>query len=253
MRILSRLLRYSGVAFLILITLSFIIFFTASNLRIKEITEKGIEHSLGIKVSIDKIDFSPLLAHIELDGVTIYNPAGFVEGELAYIKSLHFMFDPLEIIIQKKPNIYLLALDLERLNVIKSKEGKVNIKEILPIKEESAPKEAGAPFYFDVVVLNIGEVRYIDYTGSVKKEHKYHIGIKDAAFVGLEDEKEIVKIVVYKAIENTDIGKLINLAIIPVVSQIGDTVDAAWGTAKTGMKGTWEIANLPLKLLFGKH
>jgi len=56
-----------------------------------------------------------------------------------------------------------------------------------------------------------------------------------------------------KVIENTDIGKLINLKIIPVVSQIGDTFNSAWGTAKTGAKVAWSIAILPFNLLFSKN
>jgi hypothetical protein len=239
------------VTFLILIVLLTILFFIVKHLRIKEIVENEIEHYLGINVTINKIDFSPLLAHIEASGITVHNPRGFPEDELAYINSIHFMFDPIEILFQKKPDIYLFTLNLERLNIIKNKEGKVNLKEIIPIKE-GVSREAKTSFYFDVVVLNIGKVKYLDYTGPTKKVHNYHIGIKDATFVGLKDGNEIIKMVVYKAIENTDIGKLINLTIVPVVSQIRNTVDAAWDTARSGAKGAWEIANLPFKLLLGK-
>ena len=98
------------------------------------------------------------------------------------------------------------------------------------------------PFYFDVVVLSIGEVKYVDYTQAGKKEQKYLVGLKNAAFVNLQDGAQVVKIVVAKAIENTDIGKLINLKIIPVVSQIKDTFGSAWGKAI-----------LPFNLIFNKN
>lgn len=251
MRVLKRLLITLGIFFLVLQILLFSVFLFVKHLRIKEIVERQIEHDLGINVTIDKIEFSPLLVHIGVSGITIHNPEGFSEGELAYINSIHFVIDPLETIIRRKPNIYLFTLNLERLNIIKNKEGKVNIKEIVPVTEGKPSKETETHFYFAVLVLSIGEVKYIDYTGPYKVEHKYPIKLKNAAFAGLKDEKEVIKVIVYKAIENTDIGKLINLTIVPVVTQLRDTMDSAWGAAKTGAKSAWGIVTLPFKLLSG--
>ncbi len=252
MKILKRFFIFLGTIFLILFLLSITLFFIIKNLRTKEIVENEIERTLGVNITINKLEFSPLLAHIVASGITVHNPSGFVEDELAYINSVHLVFDPIEILTRKKPNIYLFALDLERLNIIKNKEGKVNIKEIIPIQEENASKEAETPFYFDIVVLSIGEVRFKDYAKGGNKEQKYIIGLKDATFVGLKDENEVIKMVVYKALENTDIGKFINLTISPFISGIGNTMGAAWGTAKSGAKGIWQIATLPFNLLVGK-
>jgi len=59
--------------------------------------------------------------------------------------------------------------------------------------------------------------------------------------------------IVYKAIQNTDIGKMINLTVVPVFSAISSTIDSAWNTAKVGSKGVWEIGTLPFKLILGKQ
>lgn len=253
MRVFRAVFIFLGVAFLTLLILLAATFVVVKHLRIKEIVEARIERNLGINVSIKRIEFSPLLAHIEVSGITVHNPEGFLDSELAYIESMHFTFDPIEILIQRKPNIYLFTLDLKRLNIIKNKEGKINIKEIIPVKEGNAAEDKKNPLYFNVLVLSVDEVSYIDYTGKTKNVHKYLIGIKDATFVGLKDGNEVVRMIVYKALQNTDVGKLINLTIVPVVSRIGDTFDSAWGTAKTGAKSAWEIANLPFKLLFGRY
>lgn len=250
MKILKNIIGLLGMVFLILLTLFFVSFSIIKHLKIKEIVEREIEQSLGIDVTLGSIEFSPLLAHIGIKGVTIHNPSGFPEEELAYLKSIHFVLDPLEVLTSKKPNIYVFALQLERLNIVKNRQGKVNIKEIIPIKEGDA-KDAEAPFYFDMLVLSIGDVTYTDHSSGSAKVHKYHIGIKNATFIGLKDEHELVKMVVYKAIENTEIGKMINLTILPVVSQIKDTMDAAWGATRSGAKSAWGIATLPLKLLLG--
>ena len=253
MKILRKIIFILGIATLAVVILLSVIFFAVKHLKIKEIVENEIERTLGIDISIQEIEFSPSLAHVGLKGIVVHNPPGFPEDELAYIESLHLVFDPIEMLTRKKPNIYLLALDLKRLNILKNKDGKINIKELIPVKEGNFSKEPRSPFYFDIMVLSIGTVRYSDYSGGDKKEHKYTIGLKDATFIGLPDENAVVKMIVYKALENTDIGRLVNLTVVPVISSIGDTVDAAWGTAKIGAKGIWEIGILPLKLLSGKY
>ncbi|MDD5155992.1 MAG: hypothetical protein PHF11_05895 [Candidatus Omnitrophica bacterium] len=248
---LKRLIASLGIIFLILLVLFFSLFWFIKHLRIKEIVEREIEHSLGINVTIEKLEFSPLLAHIGAYGITVHNPPGFNGGELAYISALHAMFDPVEMLTRKKPNIYLFTVDLNRLNIIKNKDGRVNIKEIIPIKEDG-PGEEQAGFYFDVLVLSVGRVSYAEYAGQAKKVYEYPIGLKNAAFIGLKDENEVVKEVIYRAIQNTSIGRLINLSVVPVVSQLNNTLNSAWDTAKSGAKGAMEIATLPFTLLFGK-
>jgi hypothetical protein len=253
MKIIKKLIFTFGIVFLILVILLTVSFVILKHLKIKEIVEGQIEQSLGVNVSIERIEFSPLLAHVWVSGITIYNPSGFEEVELAYIDAIHFVIDPLEIIIGKKPNIYLLGLDLKRINIIKNKEGRVNIEAINLLENKNAAFLDKTPFYFDLLVLSVGTVRFADYSGPSKKEHIYPIGIKNATFVNLQNEQDVVRLLVSKAIENTDIGKLINLKIIPVVSQIGDTFNSAWGTAKTGAKSVRAIITLPFNLFFGKN
>jgi uncharacterized protein involved in outer membrane biogenesis len=253
MKIFKRIIIGLGVIFLAVILLLATSFVIVKRLKIKEIVENQIAQSLGINVSIEKIEFSPLLAHISARGVTVMNPEGFVQTELAYIEMIHLLIDPIEVLVSKKPNIYVLTLDLKRLNIIKNKEGKVNIEELIPIKDKNAVLEDKTPFYFDMLVLSVDRVRLADYSGLKIKEHIYPIGIKDATFIMLKNEQEVVRLIVSKAIENTDVGKVINLKIIPVVSQIGDTFNSAWGTAKTGAKSVWGIVALPFNLVFGKN
>jgi len=253
MKIFKKLILTFGVIFIILVILLVSSFVVIKHLKIREIVESQIEQSLGINISIEKIEFSPLLAHVWASGITIHNPRDFSEDELAYIDVIHFVFDPLDILISKKPNIYLLGLDLKRLNIIKNIDGKVNIEEINPLKDKDAAFKDKTPFYFDLLVLSVGSVRYVDYSGLKKKEHLYPINLKNATFINLKDEQDVVRMVVSKAIENTDIGKIINLKIIPVVSQINETFSSALGTAKTGAKSIRGIVKLPFDLLFGKN
>lgn len=253
MKIIKRLLLILGVIFLTVVILVVSTFVVIKRLKIKEIVERQIEQSLGIDVSIEKIEFSPLLAHLSAKGITVKNPAGFVEPDLAYIEAIHLLLDPIEILVSKKPNIYVLGVNLKQLNIIKNKDGKVNLQEIVPLKNENVVLKDKIPFYFDLLVLSVGQIKFVDYSGPKAKEHLYQIGIKNATFIMLKDEQDVVRLIVSKAIENTDIGKIINLKIIPVVSQVGDTFSSAWGTAKIGVKSAWGIAVLPFNLIFSKN
>lgn len=251
MRIFKNFILFFGVVFLAVIVFLVATFAAVKHLKIKDIVEHQIEESLGIKVTINRVEFSPLLAHIALEGITVHNPVRFVEKEMAFINAIHLLIDPLELVVSKKPMIYVLAVDLERLNIIKNKDGCVNIKEIFPIKDDMATNEGDAPIRFGELVLSVGEVNYIDHASA--KVQKFKIGMKNQTFIDLKDENDVIRLIVYKAIENTDVGKLINLTIMPVFSQVSNTVGAFWGAAKTGAKGMEEIAALPFKLLFGKN
>ncbi|MDD4900291.1 MAG: hypothetical protein PHT31_06965 [Candidatus Omnitrophica bacterium] len=45
-------------------------------------------------------------------------------------------------------------------------------------------------------------------------------------------------------------GKLINLTIMPVVTQLTGTLNTAFGTAKSGAKSVWDLVNLPFNMVF---
>ena len=217
-----------GIVSLIAVVLTISGIIIIKNTDIKALLEKEIETSLGIKVTIDSIEFSPLLAHIGAKGVTIHSPKGFNQEELAYLSYIHILLDPLEIILRSKPNIYVCALDLKRLNIVKNNQGLINIEQLIPQKNLSADKKDNTPFYFDVLILSVGEVNYTDYTQKPIKTHNYKIDLKNATFYWLKNEQDVTRLIISKAIANTDIGKLINLKIIPAMSQVGTTVTEAW-------------------------
>jgi len=241
-----------GVIFLVVIILSCATFATVKHLKIKDLVEQEIEQQLGINVTIQKLTYSPLLTHVYAEGVAIDNPPGFEEKELAYINAIHLVWDPGDMVVSKKPHIYLCGIDLERLNVIKNKEGKINIKELIPVRETEGPAADQTPFFFDVLVLSIGKVTYTEYTALGPKTHTFNIGMKDQTFVRVLGEDEAVKLIIFKALENTNIGKLIHLTISPIVSSVSEVMDSAWGTAKTGAKSVLQIASMPFKMILGK-
>jgi len=252
MKIIKTIIIFFGIVFLILMVSLSLLLLSLRSVKPKDLLENTIEKELGINITIDKLEYSTFLTLIKAEGITIHNPEGFGDKELAYIGAISLVWDPLDMLIRKRPKIYMLALDLQRLNIIKNKEGKFNIRELIPIKEADATRKDEPLISFDVVVLSIGEINYRDDSAFFEKQHKYTIGMRNQLFIGLEDEDELIRLVVYKALENTDVGKLVNLTFKPVISNVSQTVDAAWGATKTAAKSAWEIASLPFNLVFGK-
>lgn len=252
MNIFKRLVFAMGIVSLIITILSVVLFLIIKHLKIKDLVESQLESTLGVQVSIGKLFYSPLLSQIGAKDVTVHNPPGFREDVMAYIPSISFVFDPIDMIILKKPNIYLFTINLDKLNIIKNEKGQANIASLGSAGSSVSPHNDAIPFYFDVVVLSIGEVNYTEYSSSGKKTHKYTIGLVNRAFLNLSDGKQVMRLIIGKAIENTDIGKLINLTFVPVVSPVYNTVNSAWGTIKTGTKSAGEIVAFPFKLIFKK-
>lgn len=242
----------AGAIFLSIVLLLLTTFFVVKHLKIKDLVEQEIEQQLGINVTINKLSSSYFLTRISAEGVVIHNPPGFKETELAYLNYVHLVWDPLSMIVLNKPNIYLCAVDLERLNIIKNERGKVNIKELMPVKDQGKVLKDETQFFFDVLVLSVGKVTYTAPNISGKKTRVFNIGIKNQAFVALQNEDEVVKLIIYKALENTDIGKMINMAVTPVFSGVSNTFDSAWGTTKLGAKSVVDIMSTPFKLIFNK-
>lgn len=249
MIIIKKIIFFLGIVFLSISILALALFLVIKHYKIDKLIAYELQQELGVKVTIEEVVVSPLVNHLSARGITVYNPAGFEEEELAYISSIDIAFDLIDVIRRVKPNVYLFIMDLERLNVIKNKKGQVNIEQLHPFGK-IRPEEDTAPFYFDVMLLSVNEVYYIDYSESNKKTSKYVIGMEDQVFLKVIDEDDLIRLIVYKAIQNTNIGKMVHLRIIPVISGVSETVSSAWGTAQTGLKSLSEIATLPFKLLF---
>ncbi len=252
MKIFKRLMVTLGIILLVLLVLIATTVFVARNLRMKDIVEHELEQELGINVTIEQIYFSPLLAHIEARGITVHNAPGFKEKELAYIDFLRLNFDPLEMLIERKPHVNLFVVEIKRLNVVRNAQGKINIKEIVPDKEDQVISETQTPFYFDVAIISIKDVNFIDYKSGHKKEYHYPIHIMHATFMNLKNGSEVVNRVVFEALKHTEIGKLVHVTFVPIASQVSDTMSAAWGMTKSGVKSAWEIFTIPANVFKGK-
>lgn len=230
----------------------FLTFVALKNIIVSRLLEKAAEGILGLNITIKDLDVSPLGTHLRMEGLTIYNPGGFEEKEMAYIPLVSIVCDPLEYIKNKKVHFYLLDLNVERINIVKNSEGLVNIKEIKVI-QHSGQQQKGEKksFSIEILRLGLGDIYYTDHrSGGATKTRKFSVHIKDAMFSNIDSPQDIIDLVILKILANTEIGKLINMSIVPIVSDVSDVVVLTGKTVEATIKGFLDGITMPLKILF---
>jgi hypothetical protein len=230
----------------------FVIFIAQKNLIVRRLLEKGTENTLGLRIAMDDLDVALLGTHLRIKDLRIYNPAGFEEKEMAYVPLIYIVCDPAEYFKSKKLHFYFFDLNVERFNIVKNKEGSVNIEQIKCVKsKEQLRSKKKTSFYIEIFRLNLGDIYYIDHSkGYIPKPKIYHLGIKDETFSNIDSPDDITKLVILKVLENTEIGKLINLSIIPFASDMSDVVVLTGKTVKATIKGLLDSVTAPLKIIF---
>lgn len=234
----------------LLIIIISIVFIIKKNVIVKRLLKTGAENALGLPITMEDLDVSILGTHLKIEGLRIYNPQGFKEKEMAYIPLIYIVCDPTEYLKSKKLHFYFLDLNIERINIIKNKEGKSNIEQIKAVKNrEQKPKEKIA-FQIEIFRLNLGDIYYMDYyKGHVQKPRIYSLRIKDATFSNIDSPDDVIKLVLLKVLENSEIGKLINLSIVSIASDVSDVVVLTGKTVKATIKGLLNGVTVPFKIL----
>ena len=239
--------------FIIILLLIFVgMFIWIKNIDLKKGIAKALEDNLGVKVDIEKLETSPLLVYIGLEGLTVYNPAGFKEPVLACIPYAHIVLDPVESIISKKPNIYLMALSVDYIHFVRRDDGSINIEQLGGIKNISHKKKHDLTYTIKVFELTLDEIRFTDYKSGRPVDKVYPVKMDSYVFNGLSDFDDVVKIVASKAIENSGLSSALNIVIGPVGSSVVAVADSSWRFVRTNMKSAWDITTWPLSFITGK-
>jgi hypothetical protein len=142
-----------------------------------------------------------------------------------------------------KAHIETIVLDLKELMVERNKERKLNIaalksvseeqqKGTKPVEQEKAKKEKKAPqMVIDTLVLKIGKVTYKDYSWGTKPFTKtFTIGI-DEVYRNITDPKELVNLIIVRALQKTDIAQLANFDLDSLKADVADTLKTVEKTA----------------------
>jgi hypothetical protein len=250
---------FLGILLALLLITGLVFYYVAEkNLFVKKLLIEKSENLLGLKIEIADLDVSPFATHLRIEGLKISNPEGFPEKEMAYIPSLIMVCDPIKYMREKKMHYYLIDLNVDYVNIIKNKDGLVNLKEIKPFKNrEEKPKEKDknkpGNYYVEIFRLNLGDIYYIQHTpeGAVKTK-KYPLQIKNALFSNIDNPRDILDLIVIKIFSNTEIGKIINMNMVPIISDVSNVVELTGKTMQATIKGLVNSVTTPFKIIFDR-
>ncbi|NQT32699.1 MAG: hypothetical protein HQ594_03390 [Candidatus Omnitrophica bacterium] len=152
-----------------------IVLVTHKDKAIKFCLEKTGWFVFGVKMDIGKVDVEILNSAIDLKDIILYNPEGFSPPVMAEISRFYIDFD-LSSIFLGKIYLYELKFYLKNLNMIRNKDGLVNVDSLKTMKHEKGvekkPTEAQSKMpeiTIDLLHLKGKEFAYWDYSPEAKQ------------------------------------------------------------------------------------
>jgi len=138
---------------------------------IKAIITSTIEKTVGTKTSIGGFSLSLLTHTVEIKNFKMYNPAGFPEGLLIDLAYAKVNLD-VQALFQKELHFKELTVELRELDLVKNKQGEMNVDALKVSKKREAQKPVSSakkeemPMRIDILNLKIGKIVSKDYTAS---------------------------------------------------------------------------------------
>jgi len=174
---------------------------------IKQVIVTAASGVMGTKMEIDSFSTSFTKQKVRIEGFRVYNPKNFPEGILLDIKSVGVEFD-LGMVFQGKIHMPYVEFDLNELNIVKNKDGDVNITSLKisqeKKKDESQKKEkpsedkkkSDLKFQIDLVSLNINKIVHTDHSvGVVPVVKVYDVNLKNKEYRNITSPEQLIALI----------------------------------------------------------
>ncbi len=152
------------------------------------LAEKYLSHRTDFPTTITRSHLNLFLGEVDLWGLNIENPTRFHEPHLLMLKEFSLHLNPMSLATDTK-EIERLVLDIPEMSWVKTATGEVNIDAFMegfqgtPTQTESdkkttKTKESASPkLLIKHLVLRIGTVHKLDYTGGSAKTTDYKVNL----------------------------------------------------------------------------
>jgi uncharacterized protein involved in outer membrane biogenesis len=239
------------------------------NIIAKSALEKAVNMLTGLKMSVANVNVGVFRSVVEVKELKLYNPPDFDEKLMLDLPNVFLGYD-LGAFLKNQIHLKVLKIYLKEAVVINSAEGKLNIQ----VFEKFQPKDKGQPkaeqksaeFLIDFLSLKIDKVIYKDYFKRKSPQVlEFNVGI-DEEYRNIDDPNVLVRLVTFKALMNTAIGRLANFDVdqfkidtSKLVKDAGQTLDGvmegAKGLDKTGkdILGTFNDSGKNLRKIFSEE
>ncbi len=175
----------------------------------KTLTERNLRDGTGMDAQITRMELGLATPTMNMQGLKIYNPAGFGGGSLLDLPEMRMEYD-IDAAGQGKIRLKTLRVHLAELHLVKDKNGVSNLdlldKHAQERKRRNKEKDPSAGDNFDgidTLYLTIDRLRFTD-LADARKNQVLNIGLKDAVMQNLKTQDDIT-------------GKLM-WALLPVLS-----------------------------------
>jgi uncharacterized protein involved in outer membrane biogenesis len=237
MKSLARLVKTLVVLLIVLIVFALI----ARNHIVKYGAPLAARLVAGLKLSIDKVDIGLPRTDAGLQGITLHNPAGFPDTPMLSVSEVYVDYSPAGL-LGDTVHLEQLRLHVDRIVIVRNKDGKLNVKELLPPSKAKpgTPGEPGPPgqpsgppkFRIDALSLKIGDVVYQDYTaGDPPREMVYTLNI-DEQHTDVTSAGGIASLIVGKALMNSALAGLSGVDIKAFTDLAGSALGGVGTTLK---------------------
>jgi len=198
------LIRWSIAVFLVLFLLS-----AFRDLIIKSAIELSSPSIIGAKIEMGSLSLGVLTHQVHIKNFRMYNPPGFPDQIFMSLPEVALKVD-INGLLKGRMYFPLVVMDMDKMVVVKNKEGKLNVDSIKMIQEQAAANK-GKPmklpaFKIDLLELNLGKVIVEDYTHAPPVHvEAYDLNIKDKKITNINGIPKLMAAVMVEAMKPTAI------------------------------------------------
>ena len=243
------------ITIIIILVVMLFILAVAKDQIVKTIVATAIEKTVGAKISIGSFSLSLLTHTLEMKDFKMYNPSGFPKGLLIDLAYIRVDLD-VPALLKKELHLRELTVELQELDLVKNKEGQLNV-DSLKVSEDEEPEKTAIPakeempLRIDILNLNIGKIVSKDYTASGEPLVKvYDINI-NKTYKNITSLRQLVMLILTEPMKSAGIkgAKIYGLAALTGVGfvpiAVGTTImgkDNAQETFAVGFNKAYDAA-----------
>ena len=234
------------IALILLIVI--VVFFLTKNVVIKAVVETGVRLVTGLTLSMEKLDVGIISTKLHIQNLKILNPQSFEEKIMLDMPEILIDYALMDI-ITGTIHLETMIIHLKEFNVVKNKDGMVNLESLKMAKKEeeekptpepepTKPKKKGkAPeFLIDNFILRLGSISFMDYTGKQPKVNSFAFNL-DEQYKDITRPQLIIGIIVQKALMKASMAKITGFKLNDIEGMLSGTLSGVQGLA-VGTVGT---------------
>jgi len=221
----------------------FIIAYFAKNMLIKAAVINAMRAATGLQMDIRVLDVNFRESKVDIRDLKVYNPVNFEDGVMFEVPHVYARFD-LADLVRKKLTIYEGRLYLKELHLERSAKGELNLV-YLKVNRNAPPPPPGTPRRWPWKIarlsLRVDKVTYRDHVqGSGAPLQEFNVNV-DEELSNITEPRELVRLVIVRALANTPLEALMTLSPQAVKSTLKGGVKSAEGITTGAVKTTGKI------------